>query len=154
MHVNSHLHRQLISQIQTKRSGIAVEAVWSTPTPTPTPGSLLRLRATPTPTPTATPHPCTQAFIGIQNIFRNSSARTRFFSRSMLLPNLCPLIAYGLLKFMLLLPYCSENAELPLQLLKISRKRWRLGRGDRFWMHHGLNASVRAFPKPPTGICY
>ena len=54
VHQNSVLHRQIISQIQTKRSGVGVKVVWWTPTPTP--GSLPRLRATPTPTPT--PHPC------------------------------------------------------------------------------------------------
>ena len=42
---------QIISQIQTKRSGVGVEAVW----PTPTPGSLPRLRETRPPAPT--PHP-------------------------------------------------------------------------------------------------
>ena len=51
----------------------------------------------------------------------------KIFSRSMLLPNLCRLVAYGLLKVMFLL-YYFEKAELPLQRLKISRKRWTLGR--------------------------
>ena len=37
VHANSPLHRQIIVQIQTKRSGVGVEAVWSAPTPTPTP---------------------------------------------------------------------------------------------------------------------
>ena len=55
VHANSPLHRRIISQIQTKRSGVGVEAVWSTQTPTPC--SLPRLRATPTPTPAPTPHP-------------------------------------------------------------------------------------------------
>ena len=56
VHVRSPLHRQIISQIKKKkRSGVGVEAVWSTPTQTP--GSLPRLRATPTPT----PHPCQHA---------------------------------------------------------------------------------------------
>ena len=34
-HDNSPLHGQSISQIHTKRFGVGVEAVWSTPTPTP-----------------------------------------------------------------------------------------------------------------------
>ena len=51
VHANSLMHRQIISQIK-KRSGVGVEAVWSTLTP----GSLPRLRATPTPT----PHPCSE----------------------------------------------------------------------------------------------
>ena len=57
MHANSSLHRLIISQIQTKCSGVGVETVWSTPSPTPTPCSLPRLRATPTPIPTPTPVP-------------------------------------------------------------------------------------------------
>ena len=35
VHVKSPLHGQTIAQIQTKRSGVGVEPVWSTPTPTP-----------------------------------------------------------------------------------------------------------------------
>ena len=54
VYANSSLHRQIISRIQAKHSGVEVEAVWSNPTPTP--GSLPRLRVTPTPT--LTPHPC------------------------------------------------------------------------------------------------
>ena len=73
VHANSPLHRQIMSQIQTKRSGVGVEAVWSTPTPTP--GSLPRLRATPTPTPTPTPHPWLEALKNVGCIAQSFGLR-------------------------------------------------------------------------------
>lgn len=50
---NSQLHTQVISETQTKCSGVGVDAVGLTPTPTPE--FLQRLRANPAPA--ATPHP-------------------------------------------------------------------------------------------------
>ena len=78
------MHRRIISQIQTKRFGVGVEAVWSAPTSTPTPGSFPRLRSTPTPTPTPapTPHPCLEVIMVSSIISAFYSAKRRSWMSS------------------------------------------------------------------------